>query len=109
MFNFLTRSCRTIKSSLIERVRKFCDDLGIKKDFGKVYHPQYNVQIKVVIKIIKHTLKIKRKAKKIGLKNSLWSNGLKTPLQGQHRENFPFMLSYGCEAMILVEIGVGLF
>ena len=37
--------------------RDFCDDLGIKKSFSSVDHPQTNGQVEVVDKIIKFDLK----------------------------------------------------
>ena len=37
----------------------FCDDLGIKKNFSSVDHPQTNGQVEVVNKIIKFNLKTK--------------------------------------------------
>ena len=42
-----------------KELRGLCDDLGIKKDFTAVCHPQSNGQIEAVNKIIKHTLKTK--------------------------------------------------
>ena len=39
--------------------RDFCDDLGIKKSFSSVDHPQTNGQIEAVNKIIKFNLKMK--------------------------------------------------
>ena len=37
--------------------RDFCDDLGIKKSFSSVNHPQTNGQVEAVNKIIKFNLK----------------------------------------------------
>ena len=37
----------------------FCDDLGIKKNFSSVDHPQTNGQAEVINKIIKFNLKMK--------------------------------------------------
>ena len=39
--------------------RAFCDNLGIKKNFSSVDHPQTNNQVEVVNKIIKFNLKTK--------------------------------------------------
>ena len=42
----------------------FCDDLGIKKSFSSVNHPQTNGQVEAVNKIIKLNLKTKLKERK---------------------------------------------
>ena len=42
-----------------KELKKLCEDLGIKKDFAAVYHPQSNGQTEAIDKIIKHTLKAK--------------------------------------------------
>ena len=39
--------------------REFCDELGIKKSFSSVNHPQTNSQVEAINKIIKHNLKMK--------------------------------------------------
>ena len=51
--------------------RDFCDDLGIKKNFSLVDHPQKNGQVEVINKIIKFILKTKLEEHKgYGPKNS---------------------------------------
>ncbi|XP_024018099.1 uncharacterized protein K02A2.6-like [Morus notabilis] len=37
--------------------RRFCDGLGIRKDFSAPIHPQSNGQVEAINKILKHTLK----------------------------------------------------
>ena len=49
----------------------FCDDLGIKKSFSSVDHPQTNGRVEVVNKIIKFNLKTKLKECK-----GLWAEKL---------------------------------
>ena len=44
--------------------RDFCNDLGIKKSFSSVEHPQINGQVEVVNKIIKFNLKMKLEERK---------------------------------------------
>lgn len=39
--------------------RKFCEDLGIKKSFSVVIHPQANGQVEAINKILKQNLKTK--------------------------------------------------
>ncbi|KAK1398908.1 hypothetical protein POM88_008771 [Heracleum sosnowskyi] len=78
--------------------------------FTAVYHPQSNGQIEVVNKIIKHTLKTKLEERKgcwpEELPMVLWSyNTTPRTTTGES----PFTLTYGCEAMLPVEIGAGSF
>ena len=47
--------------------REFCDELGIKKSFFSVNHPQTNDQVEAINKIIKHNLKTKLEEHKGGL------------------------------------------
>ena len=49
----------------------FCNDLGIKKSFSSVDHPQTNGQVKAVNKIIKFNMKIKLEERK-----GLWAEEL---------------------------------
>ena len=93
-----------------KELRNLCKDLGIKKDFAAVYHPQSNGQTEAINKIIKHTLKAKLEESKRNwpeeLPMVLWSyNTTPRTTTGES----PFMLSYGCEAMVPVEIGEGSF
>ena len=85
----------------------FCDDLGIKKSFSSVNHPQTNGQVEVVNKIIKFNLKTKLEERK-----GLWAEELPKVLWAYRMTSqasageTPFSLAYGVEAMIPVEIGV---
>ncbi|XP_063948153.1 uncharacterized protein LOC135152236 [Daucus carota subsp. sativus] len=93
-----------------KELRGLCDNLGIKKDFAAVYHPQSNGQTEAVNKIIKHTLKTKLEDSKGNwpeeLPMVLWSyNTTPRTTTGES----PFVLSYGCEAMVPIEIGAGSF
>ena len=89
-------------------IRGLCDDLGIYKSFSVVCHPQSNGQTEAMNKIIKHTLKTKLEESKGNwseqLSKVLWSYN--TTVRSTTGES-PFSLTYGCEAMVLVEIGVG--
>ena len=84
-----------------------CDDLGIKKNFSSVDHPQTNDQVVTVNKIIKFNLKTKLEEDK-----GLWAEELPQVLWAYRTTSLtstgetPFSLAYGVEAMILVEIGV---
>ncbi|XP_017227902.2 uncharacterized protein LOC108203469 [Daucus carota subsp. sativus] len=93
-----------------KEMRELCDNLGIKKGFSAVSHPQSNGQTEAVNMIIKHTLKAKLEDKKGNwpeeLPNVLWSYNM-TPRTTT--EESPFNLTYGCEAMITVELGAGSF
>ncbi|XP_017217112.1 uncharacterized protein LOC108194669 [Daucus carota subsp. sativus] len=93
-----------------KEMRELCDNLGIKKGFSAVTHPQSNGQTEAVNKIIKHTLKAKLEDRKENwpeeLPNVMWSYNT-TPRTTT--EESPFNLTYGCEAMILVELGAGSF
>ena len=93
-----------------KEMRELCDNLGIKKGFSAVSHPQSNGQTEAVNKIIKHTLKAKLEDRKGNwpeeLPNVLWSYNM-TPRTTT--EESPFNLTYGCEAMIPVELGAGSF
>ena len=53
------------------KFRDFCDDLGIKKSFSSVNHPQMNGQVEAVNKIIKFNLKTKLEESK-----GLWAEEL---------------------------------
>ena len=88
-----------------KELRGLCDDLGIKKDFAPV-HPQSNGQTEAVNKIIKHTLKTKLEDSKENWPEELpmvvWSyNTTPKTTTGES----PFVLAYGCEAMVTIEIG----
>nr|XP_017245494.1 PREDICTED: uncharacterized protein LOC108217161 [Daucus carota subsp. sativus] len=94
----------------VRELKKLCDDLNIRRNFAAVYHPQSNGQTEAVNKIIKHTLKAKLEEKKGDwpeeLPMVLWSyNTTPRTTTGES----PFMLTYGCEAMVPVEVGAGSF
>ncbi|XP_074323138.1 uncharacterized protein LOC141660077 [Apium graveolens] len=91
-------------------MKQLCEDLHIKKGFSTVCHPQSNGQTEAINKIIKHTIKEKLEESKEcwpeELPKVLWSYN--TTPQTMTSES-PFMLTHGCEAMLLVEIGAGSF
>ena len=93
-----------------KEMQKFCEALGIKRSFDVVYHPKMNEQTEAINKIIKHTLKAKLEESKGNwpeeLPRVLWSYNT-TPWSTMGET--PFSLTYGCEAMVLVEVGVGSF
>ena len=85
----------------------FCDDLGIKKSFSSVDHPQTNGQVEAVNKIIKFNLKTKLEEWK-----GLWAEELpkvlwayRTTSQTSIGET-SFSLAYRVKAMIPVEVRV---
>ena len=87
--------------------RTFCDDLGIKKSFSLVDHPQTNGQVETVNKIIKFNLKTKLEEHKglwvEELPKVLWA--YRTTSQISTGEN-PFSMAYGVEAIIPMEVEV---
>ncbi|XP_074374821.1 uncharacterized protein LOC141715244 [Apium graveolens] len=89
-----------------KEMREFCEALGIKKGFSAISHPQTNGQTEAINKIIKRTLKGKLEESKGNwpeeLPKVLWSYNT-TPRSTTGET--PFSLSYGCEAMIPVEVG----
>ena len=93
-----------------KEMREFCEALGIKKGFSAVSHPQTNGQTEAINKIIKHTLKAKLEESKGNwpeeLPKVLWSYNT-TPRSTTGET--PFSLTYGCEAMVPVEVGSGSF
>ena len=85
---------------------EFCSNLGIKQRFTSVEHPQSNGQTELANRILLGGLK-KRLDEAKGrwaeeLPSVLWS--YRTTTQTATQET-PFKLTYGCEAMIPVEIG----
>ncbi|XP_060972480.1 uncharacterized protein LOC115717832 [Cannabis sativa] len=91
-----------------KEMRETCDELGIKKAFSSVAYPQSNGQTEAVNKMIKHTIKGKLEEHKgvwpEELLQVFWSYNT-TPRSTTGKT--PFSLSYGCEAMVPVEVGVG--
>ncbi|XP_074346143.1 uncharacterized protein LOC141684905 [Apium graveolens] len=94
----------------INEMKKLFEDLHIKKGFSEVCHPQSNGQTEAINKIINHTLKAKLEENKgcwpEELPKVLWSYNI-TPRTITCE--YPFTLTYGCEAMVHVEIGAGSF
>ena len=90
-----------------EQFREFCNELGIKKSFSSVSHPQTNGQVEAINKIIKHTLKTKLEEHRAiwadELPQVLWS--YRTTTRTSTGET-PFSMTYGVEAMIPVKVGV---
>ena len=88
--------------------KTFCDNLQIKKVFSSVARPQANKQVEAINKMIKHNLKMKLEDLKRRwtdeLPEVLWA--YKTTTRTPTRET-PFVLAYGYEAMVPVEIGAG--
>ncbi|XP_024023052.1 uncharacterized protein LOC112092086 [Morus notabilis] len=85
--------------------RKFCKDLGIRKDFSTLIHLQSNGQVEAINKILKYTLKkmldnLKGKWSEKLLK-VLWAN--RTTSQTTAGET-PFSMAYGIEVVLPVEI-----
>lgn len=91
-----------------EEFKQFCDELGIHKKFASVARPQANGQVEAVNKTIKHTLKAK-----LGATKGNWANDLLEVLWAYRTtprtstSETPFLLAYGCKAMIPVEVGTG--
>ena len=87
--------------------RDFCLGLGIKNQFSSPGHPQENGQTKVtnrtLLKIIKTKLDDAKGTWPEELPNVLWA--YMTTARTPTRET-PFRLTYGTEAVILVEVGV---
>ena len=87
--------------------RDFCLGLGIKNQFSSPGHPQVNGQTEVtnrtLLKIIKTKMDDAKGAWPEELPNVLWAyrTTAKTPTG-----ETPFKLTYGIEAVILVEVGV---
>ena len=93
-----------------KKLRGLCDDLGIKKGFAVVYHPQSNRKTEAVNKIIKHTLKTKLEDSK-----GNWPKELLMVLRSYNTTSrtttgeLHFVLAYECEAMVPIEVGAGSF
>ncbi|XP_031252922.1 uncharacterized protein K02A2.6-like [Pistacia vera] len=93
-----------------EDFKTFCEQLGIKKSFIAVYWPQANGRVEAVNKAIKHTIK-----KKVDDLKRRWANKLPKALWSYRMTTrssiaeTPFSLSYECEAMAPVEVGISSF
>ena len=87
--------------------RDFCSGLGIKNQFSSPGHPQVNGQTEVTNRMLRKIIKTKMDDAKGAwpeeLPNILWA--YKTTAKTPTGET-PFKLTYGIEAVILVEVGV---
>lgn len=87
-------------------LRKLCSELGIRKHFSSVAHPQSNGQVEAVNKTIKNNLERKLEGGKGAwvdeLPLVLWA--YRTTSRTATNET-PFSLTYGTEAVVLTEIG----
>ena len=87
--------------------RDFCSGLGIKNQFSSPGHPQANRQTEVTNRILLKIIKIKLDDAKGAwpeeLPNVLWA--YRTTARTPTGET-PFRLTYGTEAVILIEVGV---
>ncbi|XP_024028609.1 uncharacterized protein K02A2.6-like [Morus notabilis] len=85
--------------------RRFCDSLGIRKDFSTPIHPQSNGQVEAVNKILKYTLK-----KRLDELKGKWAEELPKVLWAYRTTSrtttgeTPFSMAYGVEAVLPVEI-----
>ncbi|KAL5551148.1 hypothetical protein UlMin_001324 [Ulmus minor] len=93
-----------------EKLQSICDRLGIKKVFLSPAHPKSNGQVEAVNKTIKQTLK-----KKLEKSKGAWVDELPLVLWA-YRTSFrvatgetPFLLAYGVEAVIPIEISLPTF
>ncbi|XP_062118866.1 uncharacterized protein LOC133832557 [Humulus lupulus] len=83
---------------------------GIRRNFSDVVHLQANGQVEAINKVLKKNLKMKLEKLKGAwvneLPNELWA--YRTMPRSTTRETF-FSLTYGCEAILLVEMKVNSF
>ncbi|KAL5582015.1 hypothetical protein UlMin_014457 [Ulmus minor] len=93
-----------------EKLQSICDRLGIKKIFSSPAHPKSNGQVEAFNKTIKQTLK-----KKLEKSKGAWVDELPLVLWS-YRTSFraitgetPFLLAYGVEAVIPIEISLPTF
>ena len=89
------------------KFRKFCQNLGVKNHYSSPRYPQANGQTKVtnrsLLKIIKTQLEGAKGAWSEELPNVLWA--YRTTIRVPIGET-PFRLTFGTEAVILVEVGL---
>ncbi|KAL5540605.1 hypothetical protein UlMin_043180 [Ulmus minor] len=87
-------------------LKKLCLDLGIRKHFSSVAHPQSNGQVEAVNKTIKNNLERKLNGAKGAwvdeLPRVLWA--YRTTCRTSTNET-PFSMTYGTEAVVPTEIG----
>ncbi|XP_024026659.1 uncharacterized protein K02A2.6-like [Morus notabilis] len=85
--------------------RRFCDGLGIRKDFSAPIHPQSNGQVEAINKILKYTLK-----KRLDDLKGRWAEELSKVLWAYRTTSrtttgeTPFLHGYGVETVLPVEI-----
>ncbi|XP_024017454.1 uncharacterized protein LOC112090422 [Morus notabilis] len=85
--------------------RRFCDSLGIRKDFSAPIHPQSNGQVEEVNKTLKYTLK-----KRLDDLKGKWAEELPKVLWAYRMMSrtttgeTPFSMAYGVEAVLPIEI-----
>ena len=85
--------------------RRFCEGLGIRKDFSAPIHPQSNGQVEAVNKILKYTLK-----KRLDDLKGRWAEELPKVLWAYQTTSrtttgeTPFSMAYGVEAVLPIEI-----
>jgi len=85
--------------------RRFCEGLGIRKDFSAPIHPQSNGQVEAVNKILKYTLK-----KRLDDLKGRWAEELPKVLWAYRTTSrtttgeTPFSMTYGVEAVLPIEI-----
>lgn len=87
-------------------LQEFCVNLGIKRKFFSVEHPQSNGQVEAANKVILGELK-----KILGQVKGMWVEELPSILWAYHytlqstTQETPFRLTYGVDVMITVELG----
>ncbi|XP_024030058.1 uncharacterized protein LOC112094132 [Morus notabilis] len=85
--------------------RRFCDSLGIRKNFSVPIHPQSNGQVEAINKILKYTLK-----KRLNDLKGKWAEEFPKVLWAYRMMSrtttgeTPFSVAYGVEAVLPVEI-----
>ena len=90
-----------------QAIRSFCSNLGIWNKYSSPGHPQVNGQTEVtnrtLLKLIKSRLVGAKRAWPEELPNVLWAyrTTARTPMG-----ETPFNLTYGTEAVILIEVGL---
>ncbi|KAI9128684.1 hypothetical protein K1719_000167 [Acacia pycnantha] len=104
--DYFTKWIKAEPLATITSARDMTADLGITHHFASVEHPQSNGQAEAANKVILDGLKKKMQEADTSwveqLYNVLW--GIRTTTQSRTQET-PFRMTYGCEAMIPVEIG----
>ncbi|XP_057962388.1 uncharacterized protein LOC131153960 [Malania oleifera] len=90
-----------------ERFKKLCSDLSIKLLFASVAHPQSNGQVENMNRTILHGLRTRLESMQ-----GRWTEELPSLIWAYHTTKkaatgeTPFILVFGAEAVILVEVGI---